>query len=72
MTDDLCGDTLSNFAFRFRVNWQREIGMCLDVDEARRRGETLSRDDLAGCARVTYSGNAGAVDRLIGSYAGMT
>jgi hypothetical protein len=34
MADDLGRDTLPDLAFGFRVDWQGEIGMGLDVDKA--------------------------------------
>ena len=39
MADDLRGDALAHLAFGLRIDRQREIGMRLDVDEARRDGE---------------------------------
>src|SRR6476661_5891681 len=55
MADDLGRDTLPNLAFGFRIDWQDEVGMGLDVDKARRDGETLCIDDLV---RVPGQGRA--------------
>ena len=47
MADDLGGDALADLALGLRIDRQREIGMRLDVDEARRDGEARGVDGLA-------------------------
>ena len=46
MADDFGGDPLAHFAFCLGIDRQREVGVGLDVDEARRNGEAPGVNDL--------------------------
>ena len=46
MADDLGGDALAHLALGLGIDRQREVGMGLDVDEARRHREAGGVDDL--------------------------
>src|SRR6516225_6875612 len=64
MADDLGGRALTYIALGPGIDWQREVGMGLDVDEARRHGKAVRVDDL-GCCVIdarTDSGNAAVAD----------
>src|SRR5215467_844068 len=72
MADDLGGHALAYLALGLGIDWQREVGMGLDVDEARRHGKAVRVDDL-GCCVIdvrTDSGNAAVADGDIAALAG--
>jgi hypothetical protein len=54
MADHLGGDALAHLAFSLRVDWQGEIGVRLDVDEAGRYREARQVDlALGGTGNVS-------------------
>src|SRR5262249_61415723 len=64
MADDLGGHTLAYLALGLGIDWQREVGMGLDVDVARRDGKAVRVDEL-GCCVIdahTDTGNAAVAD----------
>ena len=72
MADDLGGHALAYLALGPGIDRQREVGMGLDVDEARRHGKAVCVDDLGGCVidARTDSGNAAVADGDIAGLAG--
>src|SRR5262249_45749238 len=48
MADDLGGHALAHLALGLGIDWQREVGVSLDVDEAGRHGKAARVDDLGG------------------------
>ena len=72
MSDDLGGDALAHLALGLGIDWQREIGMRLDVDEAGRDREARRVDDVRSVAGQIFSerGDAAVRDREIAHDAG--
>ena len=72
MADNLRGDALAHLAFGLGIDRQREIGMRLDVDEARRHREALGIDHPPRGAGVAADrGNAPIRNRDIARRAGI-
>src|SRR5258708_30411149 len=72
MADDLGGHALAYLALGPGIDWQREVGMGLDVDEARRHGKAVRVDNLGCCVidAPTDNGNAAVADGDIPGLAG--
>ena len=72
MADDLGGHALADLAFGLGIDRQGEVGMGLDVDEARRDREPCGVDGPAGIGRDLRpdGGNAAVRDREIARNAG--
>ena len=66
MADDFGGDALPHLAFGLGIDRQREIGVGLDVDEARRDGEAGGVDGfLCRAADAANRGDTAVLDRQI-------
>src|SRR5262245_27741284 len=72
MADDLGGDALAHLALGLGIDRQREVGMGLDVAEARGDGEVGGVDHLGGLARKAGAdgGDAAAADGDVAAVAG--
>ncbi len=72
MADDLGGHALAHLALGLGIDRQREVGMGLDVDEARRHREAFGVDHLGGVACELHAdgGDAAVADRDVASCAG--
>jgi hypothetical protein len=70
MAHDLGGHALAHLALGLWIDRQGEIGMRLDVDEARRNYQAAGINDFCGCAGQirTDAGNTAVADGDVGTF----